>query len=181
MSHQVFHWLTLVVGFARRVLCCARLDLFAWGHLGRFWNCRFCVGLVVELDQYTVGFERQRSLPVQQDVDFRGEESRSCRCSLRASPGFRDDSAWCVPQRGHSLYFDPCYWDFGVLKVSRHSVDSCYLGDHQDDICSSHSSPDCLLDHHLLDHLRWCSTQPPTVAAHPAERFSAVGSDNTRD
>lgn len=49
--------------------------------------------MCVELDQCTVGFERQRSLPGQQDVDFRDAESHNCRCSLRASPGFRDDSA----------------------------------------------------------------------------------------
>lgn len=179
--HQLFRWLSHVIGFDQRVLCCGGVELFAWGRLVRFWNCQFYVGLVVELDQCTVGFERRRSLPGQLDVDLRGVESRNCRCSLRASPGFRDDSAWYVPQRGRFLYFDPCYWDFEVLKVLKHSVDSCFLDDHQDDICFSHSNLNFLLDHHLLDHQHWCSAQLPMVAAHPAERFCAVGWDNTRD
>lgn len=107
--HQLFRWLSLVAGFDRRGLCCARLDLFAWGRLDRFWSCQFCVGLVVELDQCTVGFGRLRSLPGLLDVDFRGAESHNCRCSLRAFPDCRGDSAWCVLQRGRFLYFAPCY------------------------------------------------------------------------
>ena len=92
---QLSRWLSRVAGFGRRVLCSARVDLFASGRLVRFWNsnCQFYVGLVVGLGQCTVGFERRRSPPEQLAVDCRGAESRNCRCSWRASPGFRDDSA----------------------------------------------------------------------------------------
>ena len=96
--HLVSHWRRLAAAFVQRVLCFARFDLFAWGRLARFWNCRFYVGLVVELGRCIIGFERRRSLLAvvvitMQDVDFRDGVSHNCRCSLRASPGCHGDLA----------------------------------------------------------------------------------------